>query len=319
MSDFFKFEYIDPKNIILNNNNEDYGTFVQGTKSGIKISTFQQPTDVTFKSDFIGGFVQDVISFRGNSQNLTDSNGNVTGYGYRFGPSINDDITVDFPSDSIIIYQTGQGYGNIWSKGPYLRLGYHNIISEVPDSRLGIGTLFPVEKVHISGGNLRVEDYIFAKNLIYNTGNQTISGLKFFVIRPEVNGTGVLLSGEAYPSNNPSGFITGVNLSNYATNSNLSLTGANLDNKISSLSGYVEEENILVFTAELPSGEETAFLTYPFNLNSSPSSITCSFQNTIDNVIYTYTLGQITQSGFYANFSDILSSSGYLLKVKVKK
>ena len=108
-------------------------------------------------------------------------------------------------------------------------------------------------------------------------------------------------------------------LSEYATISGLSATGQNLDNKINSLSGYVEEENILVFTAELPSGEETAFFTYPFNLNSLPSSITCSFQNTIDNVIYTHTIGQITQSGFHANFSDILSNSGYLLKVKVKK
>jgi hypothetical protein len=108
-------------------------------------------------------------------------------------------------------------------------------------------------------------------------------------------------------------------VSGYATISGLSATGQNLDNKINSLSGYLEEENVLVFTAELPSGEETAFLTYPFLLGSSPSSITCSFQNTIDNVIYTYTLGQITQSGFHANFSDILSNSGYLLKVKVKK
>lgn len=331
MSDFFKFEYIDPKNIILNNNNEDYGTFIQGNKSGIQISTFQQPTELTFKTDFIGGFVQDVISFRRNV------GVGETGQGRIFSPSINDDITVDFPSDSIIIYQTGQGFGNVSSKGPYIRLGYHNIISEVPDSRLGIGTLFPVEKVHISGGNLRVEDSIFAKNLIYNTGNQTISGLKFFVIRPQVNGTGVLLSGEAYPSNNPSGFITGVDtsslyprsnpsgfitgvdLSNYATNSNLFSTGQNLDNKINSLSGYVEEENILVFTAELPSGQESVFLTYPFSLGTSPSSITCSFQNTIDNVIYNYIIGQITQSGFHANFSDILSNSGYLLKVNVKK
>jgi hypothetical protein len=127
------------------------------------------------------------------------------------------------------------------------------------------------------------------------------------------------ITGDYYPNSNPSGFITGVDLSNYATNSNLSSTGANLNNKINSLSGYVEEENILVFTAELPSGEETAFLTYPFSLGSLPSSITCSFQNTIDNVIYNYTLGQITQSGFRANFSDILSNSGYLLKVKVKK
>lgn len=287
MSDFFKFEYIDPKNIILNKNNDDYGTFIEGSKSGIKISTFQQPTDLTFRSDFIGGFVQDVISFRGNLQNLTDSNGNITGYGYRFGPSINDGMTVDFPSDSILIYQTGQGFGNVSSKGPYLRIGYHNIISEVPDSRLGIGTLFPVEKVHISGGNLRVEGNVFANNL--------------------------------YTKDNPSGFITGVDLSSYASNSDLLLTGENLGNRINLLSGHVEEENILVFTSELPSGEEAAFLTYPFSLDRSPSSVTCSFQNTIDNVIYTYTIGQITQSGFHTNFSDILSNSGYLLKVKVKK
>jgi len=113
--------------------------------------------------------------------------------------------------------------------------------------------------------------------------------------------------------------ISGVELSAYATISGLSATGQNLDNKINSLSGYVEEENILVFTAELPSGQESIFLTYPFSLNTSPSSVTCSFQNTIDNVIYNYTLGQITQSGFHANFSDILTNSGYLLKVKVKK
>jgi hypothetical protein len=34
-------------------------------------------------------------------------------------------------------------------------------------------------------------------NLIYNTGNQTISGVKNFISRPTVNGTGVLLIGEA--------------------------------------------------------------------------------------------------------------------------
>ncbi len=251
MSDFFKFEYIDPKNIILNKNNEDYGTFIEGTKSGIKISTFQQSTDVTFKSDFIGGFVQDVISIRGNVQNLTDSNGNVTGYGYRFGPSINDEITVDFPSDSIIIYQTGQGYGNVSSKGPYLRLGYHNIISEVPDSRLGIGTLFPVEKVHISGGNLRVEGNVFANNL--------------------------------YTKDNPSGFITGVDLTSYATKTNLETTGSTLNTKIDNLSGtvtsnYVTKTNgqftnrpTVNGTSVLLTGDAAEYI-FPNNLTVSLSS-----------------------------------------------
>ena len=64
-----------------------------------------------------------------------------------------------------------------------------------------------------------------------DTGSsQTINSLKNFLVRPTVNGTGVLLSGEAsvtgaltgvfYPLNsNPSGYITGVDLSNYVTQS----------------------------------------------------------------------------------------------------
>jgi hypothetical protein len=34
------------------------------------------------------------------------------------------------------------------------------------------------------------------------TGNQTISGVKTFITRPQVNGTGVLLSGELSSLNN---------------------------------------------------------------------------------------------------------------------
>jgi hypothetical protein len=65
-----------------------------------------------------------------------------------------------------------------------------------------------------------------------DTGSsQTISSLKNFTVRPTVNGTGILLSGESaintgvltgafYPLNsNPSGYITGVDLSNYVTKS----------------------------------------------------------------------------------------------------
>ena len=44
---------------------------------------------------------------------------------------------------------------------------------------------------------LRVKGGAYARNLVYNTGNQTISGVKTFASRPTVNGTGVLLSGEA--------------------------------------------------------------------------------------------------------------------------
>ena len=52
------------------------------------------------------------------------------------------------------------------------------------------------------------------------------------VLRPIVNGSGVLLIGEAYPSNNPNGFITGVDLSSYATVENLITTGLTLQTNI---------------------------------------------------------------------------------------
>jgi len=59
---------------------------------------------------------------------------------------------------------------------------------------------------------------VTAPNLIYNTGDQGISGGKDFYERPTVNTTGVLLSGEAYPSNNPSGFVTVTELNNVSGN-----------------------------------------------------------------------------------------------------
>ena len=153
--------------IYLNNENNESigGTFLEGNISGISLITFQQPTDITIKSEYVGGEIKDIFSIHNNY--YTDA---------IFGTSIN---TATF-GDQIVIYQTGSTYGVPYSKGPYLRLGENNIISEKSTSKLGIGTTFPTEKVHISGGNLKVEGNAIANNLVYNTGNQTISGVKTF-------------------------------------------------------------------------------------------------------------------------------------------
>ena len=45
-----------------------------------------------------------------------------------------------------------------------------------------------------------------------------------------------------YPRNNPSGFITGVDLSSYATAANLNNTGSTLNIKIDSVSGYLQNQ-----------------------------------------------------------------------------
>jgi len=79
---------------------------------------------------------------------------------------------------------------------------------------VGIGTISPSEKLQVVGnilannlvyntgnqsisGNKTFVTGIVAPNLVYNTGEQFVSGLKQFDTRPTVNGTGVLLSGEA--------------------------------------------------------------------------------------------------------------------------
>ena len=83
------------------------------------------------------------------------------------------------------IWETG-GFSTQFSYGPFIRIGpAGTIISEQEGAKLGIGTKFPQEKVHISGGNLRVENDLL------------VSGTGIFRNRPTVNGTGVLLSGEA--------------------------------------------------------------------------------------------------------------------------
>jgi len=69
---------------------------------------------------------------------------------------------------------------------------------------------------------------VVASNLVYNTGNQTISGTKTFNVAPILSGnpliTGINLSsyittgqtGVFYPRNNPSGFISSAGLTPYA-------------------------------------------------------------------------------------------------------
>lgn len=204
-------ELINPNyGIVFNNNSSAYATNVFGNRTGITLTTFQSPTDINIKSDFVGGFVEDVISVR----NL-DNTG-------MFGPSINYENISDFNYDSIIIYQTGQGFANVSSKGPYLRLGYHNIISETTGSRLGIGTLFPQEKVHISGGNLKVENSgIFVNGLdlqnspIINSVPQLVTQTGNFSISGNSNGRMII--------SNASALITGTIMSGNATGFNASI------------------------------------------------------------------------------------------------
>jgi hypothetical protein len=146
------------------------------------------------------------------------------------GQSIN---TSNFERE-IKIWETG-GFGGFY--GPFVRIGRSGVlISEKTESKVGIGTLFPTEKVHISGGNLRVENNLQVSGTgIFNAidlnsiDNLTLSGVDITITSGVVTLTNApILSG------NP--LITG-NLSLYATTANLALTGSTLQTNINNLSG----------------------------------------------------------------------------------
>lgn len=141
------------------------------------------------------------LSLQSNNQDtfLEILNSGGAGEGVFFGINNNDFEQYNWQGGDIVFFTA-----EIAEAG-YARLIIKN------DGKVGIGTSSPSEKLDVSGN-------IKANSATFNT-------------RPTVNGTGVLLSGEGagaantgsltgvfYPLNsNPSGYITGVDLSSYVT------------------------------------------------------------------------------------------------------
>jgi len=87
----------------------------------------------------------------------------------------------------------------------------------------------------------------------------------------------------------------------------------------SPLSGYFEGENLVGYKANLVAGTDNYYIQYPQLLTTTPRSVVCTFQNTIDDMAYYFNIGSVTNSGFYINFSDNLINNGYFLNIQVKK
>ena len=112
-------------------------------------------------------------------------------------------------------------------------------------------------------------------------------------------------------------FIAGTGIS-IITNSNLNpYKSIKID--ASPLSGYFEGENIVGYKANLTAGSDNYYIQYPTVLNTAPRSVVCAFQNTVDDMAYYFSIGSITNAGFYINFSDTLLNNGYFLNIQVKK
>ena len=164
---------------------------------------------------------------------------------------------------------------------------------------------FKTRVLHSESG---IFQHISANNILYITGDQTISGLKSFDRRPTFNGTGFLLSGEAsstlggeyYLNNNPSGFITGVDTSNFYTNDNLSgfITGV---------------DTSTLYPRSNPSGYITGYDTGLFYASSNPSGYVSSNVTNINGATALKNMMQITQSGYNSLGGNVATDTLYII------
>lgn len=71
----------------------------------------------------------------------------------------------------------------------------------------------------------------------------------------------------------------------------------------------------LEFQVALSAGIDAINVYYPRSLTQKPKSVTCSIENNIDDLIYNHQISNVTNMGFDIEFSDYLSSDGYILHV----
>ena len=160
-----------------------------------------------------------------------------------------------------------------------------------------------------------------APNLVYNTGNQTISGVKTFaenaVFGDPSQGDFLVISGNTFTVYGSGNFInglfvsgvavlTGVDLSSSATVVNLFATGSTLNNKINSLSGV----SVLTFGNQIISGDKT-FLN---NIKVSGSGIFNALDlNNIDTLNFSGVDISITNGSVNLTNRPTVNSSGVAL------
>ena len=77
----------------------------------------------------------------------------------------------------------------------------------------------------------------------------------------------------------------------------------------------VFRESTASFELPLPYGVDSVYVPFPNLLLEKPSILDVSIENDADNIIYSYKTSQVTDSGFFVDFSDNLNSYNYVLRV----
>jgi hypothetical protein len=193
---------------------------------------------------------------------------------------------------------------------------------------IGVGTESPSGNFYISGKDFRLDSgqaYFQYRPLVNGTGvlligevyegatfsQASFAGSTSFAERPLVNGTGVLLTGDSsfYPASNPSGFITGVDLSSYVTSSQSGAfyPASNPSGFITGvdLSSYVTSSQSGAF---YPASNPSGFLT----VSTISGSYIASVVDNIPGSTQIKNMVRITQSG-YNSISSPASDTLYVI------
>ena len=142
-----------------------------------------------------------------------------------------------------------------------------------------------------------------APNLIYNTGDQNISGIKNFYSRPTVNGTGVLLSGEAANITLPNTIVytTGNQIisGNKTFLNNLQVSGTSIFQDIN----IINLNELVISGAKIIIGGDSGVYSYT-NIYISGNPVLTGVLPTIQSISnVVYTTGNQTISG-NKNFAE---------------
>lgn len=162
--------------------------------------------------------------------------------------------------------------------------------------------------VFISGTNLRVNGDVLANNLVYNTGNQTISGIKTFIGNHIISGA-VLVSGSISISGNP--VLTGVDLSSYATTANLATTGSTLQTNINNLSGYTNSTFATITNlASTGSTLTTNLINTGSTLDTKINNLSGYINSSSSNIVFTTGNQAISGNKTFNNTLSVRTISG---------
>lgn len=222
----------------LTSNLQSSGISLKNTDNLISGNLFQTGSTLNSKINVLSGFTTGLsINLGATGSNLYNLISNTTGY-INTNPSgfIRSTQTGQFVSTFINVTGGGNRFGSI------IFTGVNNITVHS-----GSNTVIVSGNSNLITTSQTGQFYPYSNPLSFSSsGNVQNTGQSLQLQINSINA----ITGNFYFKNNPSGYITGFNSGQYATASNLQLTGINLTNIITGLSGFISGNFVNNISAE---------------------------------------------------------------------